>query len=225
MFEDGIISEERVQDFGEVFTPDSVVCDMLSMVDESLDCKSADEYISKVYLEPSCGDGQFLVRILARKMEAVKRLPVEERAYGLIKSLASIYGIDIQVDNVDRARSRMLDVALGKEVATFDVEDGVNNIKADIGIEYTESLKGLIEDIINANVCLGNSIIEQSEIDETSGNPEKMPVILKCYHLNMDRVSIAECFVGNMEFETGLTEERHWTELGELLKDSEEVDF
>ena len=60
---DGIKSKERVQQYGEVFTPDSIVNDMIDLVDEAFAGEnndvemSPDEYISKTWLEPACGDG------------------------------------------------------------------------------------------------------------------------------------------------------------------------
>ena len=81
----GIISKERVKQYGEVFTPDSIVCDMIDLVEKRWGDISDEEYILKTYLEPACGDGQFLIRLLSRKLERVAKLPVEERELALNK--------------------------------------------------------------------------------------------------------------------------------------------
>ena len=124
-----VLNKQKVKEFGEVFTPDSIVCDMLELVNSELKDSSYEEYISTTYLEPSCGDGQFLIRILAQKMERIpKDATVEEKKLLLVKALCSIYGVDIQEEHVYSARDRMLDVALGKPVKTFDLNDKDNVI-------------------------------------------------------------------------------------------------
>ena len=92
-----IKSKKRVREYGEVFTPAWVVkkmCDYLPP--EAWN-------ISKTILEPSCGNGNFLVEITARKLKRC-RSPAEG-----IQALKSIYGIDILPDNVAECRKRMLD--------------------------------------------------------------------------------------------------------------------
>ena len=96
--DNGIKSKERVKNFGEVFTPDTIVNDMLDLVSEQL--PEDESYITKTFLEPSCGDGQFLIRILYRKLLQVQELPIEQRQFALVKAVSSIYGVDIQADNV-----------------------------------------------------------------------------------------------------------------------------
>ena len=54
-------SKQRVADHGEVFTPAWMVEAMLDLV------KAETERIDSRFLEPACGDGNFLVQILRRK--------------------------------------------------------------------------------------------------------------------------------------------------------------
>lgn len=61
-------SKERVQQHGEVFTNEREVKAMLDMV------KQQSKSITATFLEPACGDGNFLVEILHRKLDSVKRL-------------------------------------------------------------------------------------------------------------------------------------------------------
>ena len=121
---DGIKSKTRVQKYGEVFTPDSIVCDMLDGVMHNL-YKDKDydneKFIMETFLEPTCGDAQFLVRILDEKIKAVNKVPIENRALALVKAMTTIYGIDIQLDNVEEARERLENYLFNNEVNTFDV--------------------------------------------------------------------------------------------------------
>jgi type I restriction-modification system DNA methylase subunit len=60
-------SKKRVRDHGEVFTPDFIVKDMLDLV------KNETERIESRFLEPACGDGNFLAPILERKLAIVEK--------------------------------------------------------------------------------------------------------------------------------------------------------
>ncbi|HNJ65187.1 MAG TPA: N-6 DNA methylase [Turneriella sp.] len=61
-----IKSKQRVADHGEVFTPEWLVEAMLDLV------KSETERIDSRFLEPACGSGNFLVKVLQRKLAAVE---------------------------------------------------------------------------------------------------------------------------------------------------------
>ncbi|MET4781083.1 N-6 DNA methylase [Glaciihabitans sp. UYNi722] len=100
-------SRQRVADHGEVFTPTSLVNDMLDLV------KSETERIDSRFLEPACGSGNFLVPVLERKLAVVKRRyrssDFETRNYALL-ALMCIYGIELLPDNVIECRARLLSV-------------------------------------------------------------------------------------------------------------------
>ena len=59
-------SKQRVADHGEVFTPEWLVEAMLDLV------KGETERIDSRFLESACGSGNFLVKILQRKLAAVE---------------------------------------------------------------------------------------------------------------------------------------------------------
>ena len=83
--------EERIRKYGEVFTPPDIVahmCDMLE--DESPGAFAPD----KTFLEPTCGDGAFVVEILRRKFDNCKTRSE------LTTAISSVYGLEIQADNV-----------------------------------------------------------------------------------------------------------------------------
>ena len=91
-----IKSRERVQKYGEVFTAPREVNAMLDLV------KPETERIDATFLDPACGEGAFLTEILRRKLAAVLRQ--SDYAYAIERNsliaLASVYGIDIQADNI-----------------------------------------------------------------------------------------------------------------------------
>lgn len=210
----GIISQGRVKRFGEVFTPDKIVNDMLDLVDSNIDT-SIDKYISTTFLEPSCGDGQFLIRILSRKLEMVKTMPLENRQLGLIKSLASIYAVDIQADNIREAQIRMFKLATGEEITTFDLENKINTIRIELGIEYTEQLKDVIWFILRNNIIVGNTLESGELIDATKieynyliNNSKKFvtpeTIIFVDYEFDGNYVTLKQCplFDLNIELRT-----------------------
>ena len=103
-------SKQRVADHGEVFTAEREVNAMLDLV------KQETERVDSRFLEPACGDGNFVVEILRRKLEAAKKrstpprkktpLPIEFEKQSLI-AVASIYGVDLLLDNVIACRERL----------------------------------------------------------------------------------------------------------------------
>lgn len=100
-------SKQRVADHGEVFTPAWMVEAMLDLV------KDETERIDARFLEPACGSGNFLVRILLRKLAAVQlrygKCEFEKRHFALL-ALMCTYGIELLPDNIAECRANMLDV-------------------------------------------------------------------------------------------------------------------
>ncbi len=100
-------SKQRVADHGEVFTPAWMVEAMLDLV------KDETERIDSRFLEPACGSGNFLVRILQRKLAAVElkfgKSGFEKRHYALL-ALMCTYGIELLEDNIAECRANMLEV-------------------------------------------------------------------------------------------------------------------
>lgn len=99
----GLRSYDRVRKLGEVFTAEREVNDMLDMVAECF------KEIDSRFLEPSCGNGNFLVAILKRKIDLAfaNSKTQKDYEYFSIAALASIYGIDIDLENVQESRLRM----------------------------------------------------------------------------------------------------------------------
>ena len=95
----------RVKATGEVFTP-------TSLVQEILDKFPPEKFdLDVTFLDPSCGDGQFLSEVLVYKL---KRYDDQNEQSGeipdevFIRALKSIYGVEFKDDNVELCRARML---------------------------------------------------------------------------------------------------------------------
>ena len=73
--------------------------------------KSETERIDSRFLEPACGDGNFLVQILRRKLAAVElkygKSNFERRQYALL-ALMCLYGIELLTDNIAECRANLL---------------------------------------------------------------------------------------------------------------------
>ena len=137
-----------VIEYGEVFTPSNIVKDMLDLLPTKDDertlilnekTKAEKSYLSSTFLEPSCGDGNFLVEILNRKLKCVSESSLD---HDVLLALSSIYGVDIQADNVLESRRRMLGV----------VEDFYGS--RPISEEQLEK----INEILFRNIILGNTL-------------------------------------------------------------------
>jgi len=101
-----IKSKKRVADHGEVFTPAWLVDAMLDLV------KGEADRIDARFLEPACGSGNFLVRVLQRKLAAVEikfgKSEFEKRHYALL-ALMCIYGIELLADNIYECRANLIE--------------------------------------------------------------------------------------------------------------------
>lgn len=96
-----IKSKERVSDFGEVFTPPNIVNDMIKLIPDS--CWENSSYI---VFEPTCGNGNFVVQIVEKKIEC--GLTIEQ-------AINTTFALDIQQDNIDECRKRVYEICLKNE--------------------------------------------------------------------------------------------------------------
>ena len=142
MAERQVKSRERVADHGEVFTAQRGVNAMLDLV------KQETERIDSRFLEPACGDGNFLAEILRRKLAAVKARYKKSAAdcekYAVM-AVTSIYGVDILQDNVDECRKRLFEI--------WDEEYTANCKK-----ECREECREAVRFILERNILCGNAL-------------------------------------------------------------------
>lgn len=157
-----IKSKKRVADHGEVFTAEREVNAMLDLV------KNETERIDSRFLEPACGDGNFLEAILKRKLAVVKTSykPIqgncEDYERNAIKAIMSIYGVDLLQDNVIACRKRLFDVFYKeyKSVCKSKVSEGV-----------CETAKF----VFSKNILCGNALTLK-RVDENANDLEE-PII------------------------------------------------
>lgn len=99
-------SKRRVKDHGEVFTAEREVNAMLDLV------KNETERIDSRFLEPACGNGNFLIKILERKLNVVdgayKRSQWDWEIHAMV-AVSSLYGVELLQDNVTECVSRLFD--------------------------------------------------------------------------------------------------------------------
>lgn len=109
-------SRQRIIDHGEVFTPPGLVNDMLDLV--AHEC----ERIDSRFLEPACGDGNFLAEVLRRKLLTVDKRHARNREKwerDATLAVCSLYGIDLLADNIAACRERLLKVVSDAHAARF----------------------------------------------------------------------------------------------------------
>ena len=152
-------SRQRVRDHGEVFTNEREVKAMCDLV------KDETERMDSRFLEPACGDGNFLAEILARKLEAIKRrykkssLDYEKNS---VLAISSIYGVDILIDNVIACRERMFNI--------WDKE-----YKAVCKKDCNDMTRDAVRFILKRNIVCGNALTLKC-VDE-HGNETDEPIV------------------------------------------------
>jgi hypothetical protein len=113
-----IKSKQRVADHGEVFTPEWLVDAMLDLV------KDETERLDSRFLEPACGSGNFLTKILKRKLATVETKYSKsefDRKHYAVLSLMCIYGIELLEDNIAECKRNLLDIF--SEYLNLDIDD------------------------------------------------------------------------------------------------------
>lgn len=151
-------SKKRVADHGEVFTAEREVKAMCDLVAD--ECLRVDSR----FLEPACGDGNFLAEILSRKLDVVarryKKSPYDFERNALL-ALGSLYGVELLQDNVIACRVRLY--TLWKERYEKAVK------KRDRNEDVLDSARFILE----KNIICGNALTlhEVNEHGEDTGIP------------------------------------------------------
>ena len=160
-----IKSKQRVEDHGEVFTAEREVNAVLDLVN------TESERVDSRFLEPACGDGNFLSEILRRKLDVAKRLSVPPRKRKIqpaefekqsVIAVTSIYGIDLLIDNVISCRKRLFQIWY--------------KAYSDICANSTDpNCIDAIKFILSRNVICGNAL-SMKQVDENCNDLEE-PII------------------------------------------------
>lgn len=141
-----IKSKERVRDLAEVYTNEREVNAMLDLIP----LPKPNDILTYKYLEPACGNGNFLIEILRRKLRRVNELYAEKgRAqfeFNVIRCLTTIYGIDICPQNVEESRLRLF----------IDVK---SNYDLNLGSYiYSDGFLESVDYVLRTNIVAGDSI-------------------------------------------------------------------
>lgn len=120
-------TKKRVADHGEVFTSDREVNAMLDLV------KQETERIDSRFLEPACGNGNFLAEVLKRKLAVVEnrysKSQLEWERNSLI-AISSIYGVDILEDNTLECQERLFAIFSKIYVDSFGIDTKIELLKS-----------------------------------------------------------------------------------------------
>lgn len=159
MEEQQIKSRQRVAERGEVFTAEREVNAMLDLV------KQETERIDSRFLEPACGNGNFLVEILRRKLEVVKRQyqkQLGELELQTTIALSSIYGVDIMKDNVEECCQRLLDIVCNWYAEVHPQQKAAS-----------EKLKATWSYLLHRNILWGDALTLREPVGEKATVIEK----------------------------------------------------
>lgn len=154
-----IISRQRVAERGEVFTAEREVNAMLDLV--ANECLRPDSR----FLEPACGNGNFLTAILKRKLSELRRKyknsPYDYEKQAIV-AIGSLYGVDIMRDNVEECRERLFSIWN---------EEYTAHCKSDASEEARQAAKF----IISRNIINGNALTLMCV--DAEGNDTSAPIV------------------------------------------------
>ena len=144
---------DRVDNYGEVFTPNWLVKQMLDYMPND---PVAD--LDKSALDPSCGNGQFLTEALRRKLVTAAKLFAdsldhEQYQFNCMRSLSKLYGIDINAETATEARERMATIV-------FNAYEAVTG--SEPGFEFSRSVRYILQ----TNIVVGDFLAENYSLVE-----------------------------------------------------------
>ena len=156
--DDQIKHRDRVRDLAEVYTHYREVTAMLDLVPGMFPTEDNPDNIDKRFLEPAAGHGNFLVEILRRKLAVVTtaRYRGEEFEHRILRCLVSIYGIDIDSENVDDSRRRL------RAVIAAHAGDPTTR---------TEGFWSAVDAILTTNIVRADTLADAQVIELVSYQP------------------------------------------------------
>ena len=131
-------SKSRVVKYGEVFTNKKEVESMINLIPNTS--------LNTTFLEPACGNGNFVIEIFKRKMKIAMSVSKDMTDFlrNILIAVSSIYAVDIQKDNVDECKQRIY-----KQI--------LRTLKAH-KISVNEEFYQAVELILSYNVICGNTL-------------------------------------------------------------------
>jgi len=151
-------AESRVKKFGEVFTPPKLVNEILDKFP-----KTVWKAKNKTWIDPTCGDGAFLIEIKRRLLA---------KGHSLEHILENmLYGVDIQQDNVQKCIATLYEVDI-KEVKEVSLKKLARDYKGWKGTEGIICLFRIGDKLIKHFVC-ADGLLYQYNFGEESDVQEK----------------------------------------------------
>lgn len=206
---DGIVSKDRVQEHGEVYTPDKIVCDMLYLTNDMLrEIYTVEQMLTANYLEPTCGNGNFLIRILDAKLSLIKdSLTVEQTQIAILKAASSIYGIDILSDNVKKSKQRMLDILTIGDTAVLGEKQQWKNTKKFSSEVLTPEFLKIVQYILDLNIQCADDLTgkqfvlnkdTQDKILDKNAEPKTCDLRITQYGFDDSTIGIRDIAFNNL---------------------------
>lgn len=152
-------SKQRIADHGEVFTNEREVKAMLDLV------KAQSHNLANTFLEPACGNGNFLAEILKRKLAtALTQSKINKSQKSpkyckdtyerlAVQAVSSIYGIELLADNCAECRERLFNLFLDH------YQKYIN--------KPNEQMLAVIKFLLNNNIINGDALT----LKDNKGNP------------------------------------------------------
>ena len=187
-----IKNKERVTKFAEVNTSEKEVNNMLDLVSQETD------RLDSRFLESACGDGNFLIEILNRKLKIlIKNFKKNQYEFerNSILVIGSLYGIDILNDNITTARERIFDKFCKEYNGLFKESCDPNLVNS-------------INCIIKKNVVQGDALtLKKVGLDE--------PIVFSQWSIIEDKVKRREYSFANLISYSPFEEDTLFSDLGE----------
>jgi hypothetical protein len=190
-----IKNRDRVTKFAEVNTSEKEVSNMLNLVSEETN------RLESRFLESACGDGNFLIEILNRKMKVlVKNFKKNQYEFerNSIIVIGSLYGIDILIDNIVIARERLFKKFLSEYKSLF---------REKTDKKFIDSIYFIIE----KNLVQGNALTLKKV------NSDK-PILLSQWSIIEDKVKRREYSFANLVSYSPFEKDSLFSDLGEEVE-------
>lgn len=157
-----IKTRDRVRDLAEVYTHEREVHAMLDLIPDMFPSVDEPGNHDRTFLEPACGSGNFLEEILRRKLATVTAARYgrgERYEHRILRCLASVYGIDIDIANVIESRDRL------RAVIQSHLDNDLNTQAP------TEGLATAVEVILATNIIRADTLADAPKIELVQYHP------------------------------------------------------
>lgn len=162
-----VIDKSRVKENGEVLTPAWCVSDMLDIFSDMFGLERGIDKgvmpLDKTVLEPSIGTGNFAIQFIERKLRGIS---LDQPAYAIARdvftAVGTIYGVDIQSDNVLESRLRVLE----------GIEKWLQDKPFYIEMHDKEYFLSKLAEVLEENIVWGNTLVPCRGTVHNDGNQD-----------------------------------------------------